>query len=174
VSSGKEEVMVLHDAKDQFYAELGHKIDSNEIKSEEFVSFISAHAGENPEDNTSGFYELCSNFSDISLNAPKWADPKTCDVQASFQYVDIHKAKKAFKSYIAENGLTDIAGILDVVGQMHRFAVAWNDSRAKSGVVHPEGFNWQPGFFGKYHNFCELPSDIWEKIKCEIIEEMKP
>lgn len=165
--------MVLQDAKAQFYEELEQKIENNIIESEEFVDFISSHTGENLEDNTSNFYELCSVFSNISLNALKWADPKTCDVQASFQYADIDKAKSAFKSYIAENELTDIVGLLDAVGQMYGFAVAWDDSRAKSGVIYPEGFDWQTRFFGKYYNFCELPSNIWQKIKDEILEEMK-
>ncbi len=165
--------MVLHDAKDQFYAELERKVKNKEIESEEFAAYVLSHIEEHPEDNTSNFYELCSTFSDISLNAPKWADPKTCDVQASFQYADIDKAKTAFKSYIAETGIADIEGLLEVVGQMHRLAVAWDDPRAKSGVVHPEGFKWQSGFFGKYHNFCELPNDIWKKIKDEIMKEMK-
>lgn len=165
--------MVLHDAKDQFYMELAQKIKNQEIESEEFSNFISSHSGENPEDNTSDFYELCSTFSDISLNAPKWADPKTCNVEASFQFADIDRAKTAFKSYIAETGLTDVVGVLEAVGQMHRLAVAWDDPRSKSGMVHPEGFNWQPGFWGMYHNFTELPDDIWQKIKDEIMEEMK-
>ncbi len=43
---------------------------------------------------------------------------------------------------------------------MHRFAVAWDDPRKKSGIVPPEGYDWKPGFAGKYHNFCELPEDI--------------
>ncbi len=34
------------------------------------------------KDKTSGFYEVCSKFSDISLNAPKSVDHKTCDVQS--------------------------------------------------------------------------------------------
>lgn len=165
--------MVLQDAKGRFYEELEQKIKNKIIESEEFAAFVSSHTGDNSEDNTSSFYELCSVFSDICLNAPKWADLKTCDVQASFQYADIDKAKAAFKGYLAENGLTDVAGLLDAVGQMHGLALAWDDSRATSAVIHPEGFDWQAGFFGKYHNFCELPSDIWQKIKDEILEEMR-
>ena len=165
--------MVLHDSKDQFYTELEYKINNKEIKSEEFSIFVLSHTGENPEDNTSNFYELCSVFSDISLNAPKQADPKTCEVQAVFQRDDIDKAKAAFKSFIAETGLKDIAGLLDAIGEMQRLAVAWDDPRAKSGVIHPEGFSWQTGFFGKYHIFCELPCEIWQKIREEILEEMK-
>lgn len=76
--------MVLHDAKDQFYAEVERKVKNKEIESEEFAAFVSYHTEEHPEDNTSNLYEQCSAFSDISLNALKGADPKTCDVQASF------------------------------------------------------------------------------------------
>ena len=160
--------MVLHDAKDQFYAELEQKIKNKEIESEEFVAFLSSHAGEG-----SGFYELCSTFSDIGLNAPKWFDPKNCDVQALFQFKDIDIAKAAFKKYVAERQLTDYNGILDAVGIMHQYAVAWDDPRSKGGIVRPENYDWKPGFAGKYHNFCALPDDIWEKVKTGILTEIK-
>ena len=126
------------------------------------------HAGEG-----SGFYELCSTFSDIGLNAPKWPDPKTCNVQASFQFKDIDNAKAAYKEYVAERQLTDYNGILDAVGLMHRYAVAWDDPRSKDGIVRPENYDWKPGIAGKHYNFCALPDDIWEKVKAEILEELK-
>ena len=164
--------MVLHDAKDQFYTELYHKIESNEITSKVFADFITSTRGEHPEDSTSGFYELCSKFSDISLNAPKWADSKTCDVQASFQFKDIDAAKAAFKSYVSQKGLTDYEGVLDAIGLMHRLAVAWDDPRAKSGLVQPKDYKWNSPFFGKYHNFCEIPDDFWQTLKEEILKEI--
>lgn len=167
--------MVSQDAKNQFYAKLDCKIKNKEIKSEELITFIMSHTGENSEKSTSGFYELCSKFCDISLNAPKWFDPKTCDVQASFQFTDIEEAKAALNSYLNSHSLSDIEGILDAIGLMYRFAVAWGDPRAKSTVVQAEGYDrnspFFAPFFGKYHNFCELPDDIWERIKTEILNE---
>ena len=163
--------MATHNAKDRFYAELDRKIEGKEIKSEEFSTFILSHAGENLEESTSGFYELCSKFCDISLNAPKYVDSKTCDVQASFQLADIKKAKVALNSYLNEHGLRDIEGILNAIGLMYRFAVAWDDSRAKSTVVQPEGYYRNASFFGKYYDFCVLPDDIWGQIKTEILNE---
>ena len=162
--------MVLHDAKNQFYTELYQKIENNEISSKEFVDFISSTRGESPEHNTSDFYELCSKFSDINLNAPKWADPKTCDVEALFQFKDIDGAKKAFESYVSEKGLTDYEGVLDAIGLMHRHAVAWDDPRSKSGLVQPKDYKWNSPFFGKYHNFCEIPEDFWQTLREEILK----
>ena len=162
--------MKLHDSKDQFYMELEQKIKCGEITSKELVDFISSCQGESSEMNSSEFYELCSAFADISLNAPKLADSKTCDVQACFQYKDIEDAKVQFNNYVKKNELKDIGGILDAIGYMHSFAVAWDDPREKSGIVHPDGYDWNSAFAGKYYNFCELPDDIWQKIKNEILE----
>lgn len=119
----------------------------------------------------SGFYELCSKFTDISLNAPKTADPKTCDVQACFQFTDINVAKAAFKDFVSKNGISDINGLLEAIHLMHPFSVAWDDPRSKGGMVRPENYDWKPGFAGKYHNFCQLPEDIWNQIKDEIMKE---
>ena len=102
--------MILKNAKDQFYAELQQNIRNKKIESEEFSSFVSSHIGKEAVDDLSEFYEMCSTFSEISLNAPKYVDPQTCDVQASFQYDYINKAKVAFKKYIIEKGLKDIEG----------------------------------------------------------------
>ncbi len=159
--------MVLHDSKDQFYAELNRKVEERQITSQEFIEFLKNMA----DQNASGFYELCSKFTDISLNAPKIADPKTCEVQGCFQFSDINAAKSAFQTYVRDNGLTDIEGTIEAVHLMHPFSVAWDDPRNKGGMVRPENYDWKPGFAGKYHSFCELPDDIWNQIKCEILEE---
>lgn len=164
--------MILHDEKEQFYQELSQKIGNGERFSKEFIAFLSTKREEEQGNNSSGFYELCSKFSDISLNAPKYADPKTCDVQASFQFKDIDIAKEAFKQYVAENELNDYEGILEVIRVMHPFAVAWNDSRQKTAVVQPKNYQWDSPFYGKYHNFCELPEDIWGKISSELLKEL--
>ncbi len=164
--------MIVHDSKDRFYVELELRIESGEISSKEFIDFILSSQKQEPEENTSEFYEVCSKFSDISLNAPKFVDHKTCDVQASFQFTDIDIAKVHFKNFMRDKELNDVEGVLDAIGIMHRFAVAWDDPRVKSGIVHPEGYDWTPVFAGKYHNFCELPEDIWQRIRSEIIEEL--
>lgn len=161
--------MVLHDSKDQFYAELNRKVEDRQITSLEFIDFLKSMA----DQNTSGFYELCSKFTDISLNAPKKADSKTCEVQVCFLFSDINVAKSAFQIYVRDNELTDVEGILEAVHLMHPFSVGWDDSRNKGGMVRPENYDWKPGFAGKYYNFCELPNETWEQIKDEILKEMK-
>lgn len=156
----------MQDSKEQFYYELNHKIDEEQIVSSEFIEFITAKG------DTSGFYELCSKFTDISLNAPKAPDPKTCEVRACFQFTDINIAKAAFAEYVDTHQLKDIEGLLEAVRLMHPFAVAWDDPRSKSGMVRPEGYDWNSIFAGKYHNFCQLPDEIWDQIKDEIQKEM--
>lgn len=79
---------IIHDAKDQFYsyakeflgAELGQLLDSDDKKDE--------------------FYSLCKKFSEISLNAPKFKDPKTGKVEGCFQYDDMDSAKEATVEFV--------------------------------------------------------------------------
>ena len=157
--------MVLHDSKDQFYVELNRKIENMQITSQEFVDFINSI----PDQKTSGFYELCSKFTDVSLNVPKKVNPKTCNVQACFQFSDINTAKSAFKTFVRDNDLIDIEGLLEAIHLMHPFSVAWDDPRSKGGIVRPENYNRKPGYAGKYYNFCGLPDENWNQIKDEIM-----
>lgn len=161
--------MVLHDSKDQFYSELKNKIENEDITSEEFVRFIRSF---DSLDN-SDFYELCSKFADIGLNAPKQADPVTCDVKAVFQFSDCNRAKAAFKEFTVIHHLLDIDGLLEAVRQMHHMAKAWDDTRCKGGIVLPKDYDEKPGFGGKYYNFCELPDDIWRNMADDIRKELK-
>lgn len=141
--------------------------------SSEFISLIESSQDDELEQNTSQFYELCSKFADISLNAPKFANHKTCDIQGVFLFSDISIAKSALKAFVIEHKLRDIQGLLDAVRLMHRLAVAWDDPRVKSGVVYPERYDCQLGFIGKYHNYCDLPDDVWYRIENEIINEVQ-
>lgn len=161
--------MVFHESKDQFYSELENKIKRKKLTSDEFIEFIQAF--KDPFD--SGFYELCSTFSDISLNAVKQADPVTCDVQACFNYSDCDKAKAAFKNYVNSHKMTEVDGLFEAIYQMHRYAVARDDTRCKGGRIVPKDYDWKPGFGGKYHNFCKLPEDIWKQIADDIRKELK-
>ena len=149
------------------------RIDSDEFASKEFASFITSNQGRNLSDNSSAFYELCSKFADIPLNSLKWSNSGTCDVSACFQTADIRIAKDAFKKYISEKKLIDFEGVLETIRIMHSLAVAWDDPRSKYGIVKPENKDSNYGFAGKFYYFCELPSDIWNEIRDEIISEMR-
>ena len=159
--------MVMHDLRNQFYDELNRKIKDKQITSQEFIGFMNSET----ECNASAFYELCSKFSDISLNAPKAVDTKTCNVQASFQFIDINAAKAAFQEFVRKNELTDIAGLLEAIHMMHPFSVAWDDPRSRGGMIRSEKYDWKLGFVGKHYNFCELPEEIWNQIKDDIMKE---
>lgn len=121
----------------RFYAELNQKVEDRQITSQEFIDFMNSLA----DQSSSRFYELCSTFTDISLNAPKNADPKSCEVQACFQFSDINVAKSAFQAYVRDKALTDVEGLLEAVHLMHPFSVAWDDPRNKGGMVRPENYD---------------------------------
>ena len=149
---------IHHGAIDSFYDRLG----SVEIESDEIRKLLSAG-------KQSGFYELCKIFVEIALNAPRIRKEGTCDVTGSFQFTDIENAKKAAKKYMVDHSLSDTEGLMNVVELMYEYAVEFGDER-KSGIVRPEGYNYQPGFAGVYYNFAQIPDDIWRKIKSETIE----
>ena len=158
--------MSLHDKKRQFYSELYHKIDTKEITSEEFVNFVTTNKTNNPDDNQSGFFELCQKFVEISLNAEKYPDPTTCDVTAVFLHTDVNAAKGAFIMYVANNKLLDIDGVLEAIRLMHMYAVLDEDPRTKSAMITPSGTSSfaQLGYIGKFHNFCTIPHEMWIEL----------
>lgn len=104
------------------------------------------------------------------------------------QYELHHRARIAIKPGITGmwqvSGRSDITDFEEVVrldteyisnwnfgehSVMYEYAVEFGDER-KSGIVRPEGYNYQPGFAGVYYNFAQIPDDIWRKIKSETIE----
>lgn len=148
---------VYHGAIDEFY----DRLDSVEIESGEIKELLRTG-------KQSGFYELCKHFVEIALNAPRIRKEGTCDVAGSFQFADIEKAKKAAKKYMTDHSLSDAEGLMDAVEMMYEYAVEFDDKR-KSGIVRPEGYDYQPGFAGIYYNFAQIPDDIWVDIKRETI-----
>ena len=155
----------------RFYSELYHKIAAKEIVADEFVNFANRNKTDNPDDNSSGFFKLCSKFVDISLNAKKYPDPTTCDVQAVFLYSDVNAAKEAFKEYTTDHMLSDIDGILEAIRIMHMYAVFDDDTRTKSATITPNTstYNSQVGYVGKFHKFCMIPNEMWNEI-CQQIK----
>ena len=161
--------MGFKNSKEYFYYELENKISNKDISSKEFIDFINSCSSDNSGNNSSFFYELCSKFTDISLNAKKVADPITCDITACFLFNDIDAAKSAFISYMNNNHLTDAEGILDAIFIMHPLAVADDDNRTKASLVRPTNYDGKSLFAGKYHDFCVIPYEEWEEIRNEIM-----
>lgn len=166
--------MKFHNEKRRFYTELYHKIDTKEIATDEFVDFANRNKTNNPDDNHSGFFEVCAKFVDISLNAKKFPDKTTCDVNAVFLYEDVNAAKEAFKEYVTNHMLSDIDGVLEAIRIMHMYAVLDDDTRTKSATITPNtpSFNSQLGYVGKFHNFCMIPNEMWIEICQQIKKEL--
>lgn len=116
------------------------------------------------------FYNVCEKFADISLNAPKYRVPGTCDVQGCFQFKDIERAKRSAKAFFADNSLKNVDEYMLAIRTMHRLAVDFNDSRCLGGIVKPENTDSSYGSFGSYYNFAEMPSNIWQDVEKETKE----
>lgn len=146
-----------HNVKEEFYEEL---LQMEELKNTEIAAIV-AKNGEK-----SGFYEVCSKFANISLNASKYRIKGTCDIQGAFKFSDINIAKKVAKKYYIENNLHNLEHYMEAIRIMHSKAVEWNIRLQQIGTVLPEEYN--SIYAGKYYNFCELPEDIWKEIAIQV------
>lgn len=151
---------VFHNAREQFYDELLQ----NDSLPDELMRILSV----NPQE--SGFFELCQNFEDIALNAPKIRKQGTCEVQGVFQFTDIDTAKRATKAYIQEHHIIDVHSFLEVVHDMYPHAVLWDDKREKSGLVRPEDYDGTSPFAGVYYDFTRIPEDQWQEIIADVLK----
>lgn len=149
----------ISNSKEQFYYSL---IENEVLKGMEIFHVL--------KDNYLDFYDVCEKFADISLNAPKYRVPGTCDVQGCFQFVDIEKAKSGAKVFYNANSLKNIDEYMIAIRTMYRLAVDFNDSRCLGGIVKPENMDSSYGSIGTYYNFAEMPSNIWNDVEKETKE----
>lgn len=84
------------------------------------------------------FYNVCARFADISLNAPKYRIPGTCDIQGCFQFKDIEKAKQIAKEFYTRKSIEDVDELLKAIRLMYRIAVDFDDIRGLSAVMKTE------------------------------------
>ena len=144
-------------AKANFYSEFTRK---NSVKND--VATFVQNEGE-----ASGFYELCAEFLDIALDAPKFQDGTTIIGEKDYE----HAATSALV-YIAEHDISDVNGLLELIYEHHSHAHRMNDTRPTSGQVEerdPHKF----GSIGTWYNFCKIPAANWADIKCWIIDKIK-
>lgn len=151
---------ILHEDKEYFY------MYAKDFLGEELEQLLDS------DDKKDEFYSLCKKFSEISLNAPKFKDPKTGNVEGCFQYDDIDCAKEATMEFVKKYDIQNFDAFMESIHRLHGHTVDCYDNRAKSGFVQTDSSNYNGGFFGIYYNFQCLPDDIWETICAEIIEEI--
>ena len=87
----------ISNSKEQFYYSLS---ENERIKEMEIFNVL--------KEKYMDFYNVCEKFADISLNAPKYRVPGTCDVQGYFQFKDIERAKRSAKAFFADNSLKNV------------------------------------------------------------------
>ena len=139
---------IIHDAKDQFYSK------AKEFLGAELEQLL------NSDDKKDELYNLCKKFADISLNAAKFKDPKSCNVEACFKYDDTDIAKEKTIEFVKKYNIADLDALMETIHKIHMYAVEWDDNRAKSGVVQTETYNYKGGIVGKIYDFQRLPDDI--------------
>ena len=149
----------ISNSKEQFYYSL---IENERLKDMEIFNVL--------KEKYMDFYNVCEKFADISLNAPKYRVPGTCDVQGHFQFKDIERAKRSAKAFFADNSLKNVDDYMLAIRTMYRLAVDFNDSRCLGGIVKPENADSSYGSFGTYYNFAEMPSNIWQDVEKETKE----
>ena len=106
------------------------------------------------------FY-VCEKVSSIGINAPKIKVSNTTQIQASFQYVDIDDAVSHIIRFSRKYPDLEVKGLLDVIRQVHRYAYSENNTNKLYGTVWDDSSSMR---IGSFHNFAELPEDIWLKL----------
>lgn len=111
------------------------------------------------DDFVQHLFDVCEKVSYIGINAPKIKDPQSTNIRASFQYEDIDNAILHITTFSVKYADIAISELLSIIRQLHRYAYGENEVGSVSGVVWNDSHS-----FGSYHNFSQLPEDIWQKF----------
>lgn len=143
-------------AKTNFYAEFNRK---NNIEND-VAAFVK------DEGEASGFYELCAEFLDIALDAPKYKDGTTVIYEKDFE-----SAAASAIIYAEEHNISDVEGLLELIYAHHSHAIRKNETRSLGGKVMEYDSSGMGGV-GMYYNFTKIPATIWETIKTYILSKI--
>lgn len=150
--------------KERFYNEI---LNDSDFPSEEIKKLV-IEIGEK-----TNFFELCALFANISLNSKKILGENGIDVYGYFNDKDVEIAVNAVNDFIEKKAIKKTDDFLESIQIMHRLAVMTSDNRQKSGMTTSK--EWGTGLlsYGVYYSFCELPDDVWERIRIRIKEQIK-
>ena len=143
-------------AKINFYSEFNRR---NTIEND-----VSTYVKEKGEE--SRFYELCAEFLDIALDAPKYKDGTTVICEKDFE-----SAAASAIIYAEEHNVLDIEDLLDLIYAHHSHAVRKNETRSLGGRVMEYDSRGMGGI-GMFYDFSKIPANIWETIKSYILNKI--
>ena len=112
------------------------------------------------------FYDLCSDFSHVSINAQKIVN-EDMSVGCYPDEFDIACVVENTKHFVNEYRITDINALLEIVYEMHSYAIKEDDIKKRNGYVKSDCQNSM--LFGKLFNFSKLPDATWRAIKNRIV-----
>ena len=112
-------------------------------------------------------FEVCKKVSHIGINAPKFKVPNSTNVQASFQYNDIDNAISCIIGFAHRYPDIEYAELLGIIESVHRYAHTEDDARKMYGGVMIDN---SPIAFGSFHNFAELPKNVWNNFSNYTVE----
>ena len=116
--------------------------------------------------HTEKFMSLCQKFVDISLKAPKFVEPGTTELHASFQYKDMDVAKRAFLLFCDQERVEDRNSLLDFIRVVSPWSV--NHDNTASGTITNQKSPWEPVRTATYYDTTVLPDEIWDYLKEQI------
>jgi hypothetical protein len=126
----------------------------------------------NSNSEMSGFYELCSKYLEIALNADKWVDENTNELKCLVKYTDIESAKVATFNFVSDHRLQNLESLLSMIKGRYQEAVSDDESRQTSGVIRNNDLkNSAMGLYGTYYILTQIPN--WEIVEKDIIEYVK-
>lgn len=123
------------------------------------------------EDKTQILYDLCSDYSHVSINSKKVKTDKLSLGCLPLEN-DIELAVSSTLDFINKYKIDDIEGLMDLICELHPHAIKSEDSKKqKSGMLKDDSIKM--GLYGVYFTFNKLPKETFLLIKERILKELR-
>ena len=117
-----------------------------------------------------GYYELCQNFIDVALNAPKIKNDDG-SLAGAFQDSDIDIAKENAVEFIKNNGIKDIDNFFKVLECEYPQSASPNDTRRKSALVQEKETGLK-GYVGTLYCFTHISDNVYSNMVTAIKKQL--
>ena len=122
------------------------------------------------EDRMQSLYDLCSDYSHVSINSEKIQTDKL-SLACLPSENDIGIAVTNTIDFINQYEIVDVEGLMDLICELHPHAIKSEDSKKqKSGMLKDDSNKM--GLYGVYFTFNELPKETFLLIKERILKEL--
>ncbi len=114
------------------------------------------------EKSIDDFYNLCSDFSHISIHAQKSIN-EDMTMSCYPNKVDVDDAVDNTMQFVEQYEITDTNALLEIIRELHPYAIKEDDIKNRVGYVKNNHRNSM--LYGMRFDFSRLPDGTWYAIK---------